>query len=210
MKISFVIALKNRIHLKYNDKGITGTLNLLGNNLKSIRNIVKNDDNWEFIIVDFASTDANVNEFLKNNLNHPSLSYKLITLNEQFNKGKGLNIGIKNASHDIIFCYDADMMIHTYELFNDIQTFVINQNMAFFPICWSYSNPRHTAGWRRDTGTGNVIYNKNDVVKYIEKTVWGQEDDINYAHFKKLNKAVRKFYNDKFVHQWHPATDWHK
>jgi len=209
MKISFIIPLKNRIKLPYINNNNTEYLYLLGNNLNSLKNIIKLDDLWEFIIVDFGSTDViNVNTFLKSILDVPNITYKIITLNEAFNRGKGLNIGFENCSHDIIFCYDADMMIHTYKLFDDIQKYVVEEQNAFFPICWSYHDHTHKTGWKRDTGKGNVIVLKKYYNNYIEKTTWGGEDDINYAHFKNNNKVVREFYEDKFVHQWHPSTEW--
>ncbi len=204
MKISFLITLKNRINFQSEDS----ILHLLPNNLNSLKNLIKPDDVWEFIVIDFGSTDANVNEFLHTTLDLPNMKYLLIILNENFNKGKALNLGIKYCSHDVVFCLDTDMIIRTSQLFDDIQKYVIDQQQAFFPICWSYSNPQHTAGWKRDTGVGNVIYLKKDFHPYIQKETWGGEDDKNFAHFKKLNKAVREYYGDQFVHQWHPVTDW--
>ncbi len=209
MKLSFIITLYNRINLSYTLDNKLYTLNLLGNNLNSIRQLVKKDDKWEFIIVDFSSTDANVNEFLKNNLNHPNFSYKLITLNEKFNKGKAINIAINHVSYDIVFCLDADMMIHTYKLFNDIHKHVFNNKKAFFPICYGYNDISHTIGVKREKGTGNVIFLKSDFSKYIEKEMWGREDDVIYYYFMSKKMAVREYYEKGFVHQWHPITEWH-
>jgi glycosyltransferase involved in cell wall biosynthesis len=206
MKLSFVVILKNRIRLPYSTKDGTFILELLPNNFKSLCNLIKPDDEWEFVIIDFASTDANVDDFIKTTLTKPNMTYKLIRLEESFNKGKGLNMAIPMCTHDTVFCIDADMMIRTYDLFDSIQTLVIEKGLAFFPICYSYKNPEHTDGWERVTGTGNVIFKKDRFNPYIEKTSWGREDDFNHAYFKKLGIAVREYYGDKFVHQWHPKV----
>jgi glycosyltransferase involved in cell wall biosynthesis len=210
MNISFIITLKDRINLKYENSNQVICLELLPNNLNSLKKLIKKEDNWEFIVIDFASSDANVEDFLKSTLNLPNLKYKLITLNENFNKGKALNLGATMCSYDTIFCLDCDMMIKTYQIFNDIQRYVVDQGKVFFPICWSYSTHKHTSGWKRDTGLGNVICLKKDFHPYIEKNTWGGEDDNNYSHFKKLNKTIREYYGDQFVHQWHPPSNWHK
>lgn len=206
MKLSFVIILKNRIRLPYSENGKNGTLELLPNNLRALCDLIKPTDEWEFVVIDFASTDADVDEFLRTTLTKPNMTYKLTRLNEPFNKGKGLNMAIPMCSHDTVFCIDADMVIRTYALFDGIQELVIDRGLALFPICWSYKNPEHTEGWKRDTGTGNVIFKKGRFSPYIEKTSWGREDDFNYAYFRKLGIAVRSYYGDKFVHQWHPKV----
>jgi hypothetical protein len=208
MNISFLIILKNRINLKCETPNGIITLNLFYNNISSLKTLIKKDDLWEFVIVDFASTDANVDDFLKTHIDLPNMSYKLITLNEEFNKGKGFNNGINYCTYDTVFCLDTDMIIRTYDIFNDIYKYVIEQNKVFFPICFSYYDINHTKGWKRDSGKGNVIFQKNNFCKYIEKNSWGKEDDNNFNIFSKLNKAVREYYNDKFIHQWHPPTEW--
>jgi glycosyltransferase involved in cell wall biosynthesis len=206
MKLSFVITLKNRINMKYNDGVTVHIMHLFEKNLASLCSIIKPEDEWEFVVVDFGSTDADVEEFLKSSLIHPNMTYKLIILNEPFSRGKGLNVGIDNATHDIVFCYDTDMVINTYELFDDIQTYVVNEGKALFPICWSYHDITHTTGWKRDTGLGMVIYNKNIVTKYIEKQTWGREDDINYKYFCDKGIEMRTYYGQQYYHQWHPIN----
>jgi hypothetical protein len=104
---------------------------------------------------------------------------------------------------------DTDMMIKSYDLFNHIQKYVVEEQKAFFPICWSYKDHTHTTGWKRIEGTGNMICLKKDFHPYIEKTTWGEEDGTVYNHFYKLNKAVREFYGENFIHQWHPPN-WRK
>jgi hypothetical protein len=101
------------------------------------------------------------------------------------------------------------MMINTYKLFNDIHKHVFNNKKAFFPICYGYDDASHTTGIKRDKGTGNIIFLKNDFSKYIEKEMWGREDDVIYHYFMSKKMAVREYYEKGFVHQWHPVTEWH-
>jgi glycosyltransferase involved in cell wall biosynthesis len=154
--------------------------------------------------VDFASSDVNMKEFIETLPKHDNLKFSIHTLHEQFNKGRGLNYGTNLVTNDIVFFLDADMMIQSRELFEDIETYVVKQNKVLFPICWSYSDPEHTTGWKRDTGTGNVIQHKSTIVPYVNNTKWGMEDTINFRYFDAQKLAVRTYYKDKFVHQWHP------
>jgi glycosyltransferase involved in cell wall biosynthesis len=203
MNISFIVTLKNRVNFQVIHNGKPIQLQVFKHNLESLQRTIKDTDNWEIVIVDFGSTDVNVHDFMKNSITRPNITYKIIELNEPFSRGKGLNVGVNHCTYDTVFCYDADMMILSYDLFDDIQKYVVEQGKAFFPICWSYKDPEHTSGWKRDTGKGNVICLKKDFNKYIEKTTWGQEDDLNFDHFTHRNMAVRAYYGDKFVHQWH-------
>ena len=96
------------------------------------------------------------------------------------------------------------MIIRTRDIFNDIENFVVKQNKVLFPICWSYSNPEHTKGWRRDGGKGMVVQKKETVVKYMDNQKWGLEDIRNYSHYESLKTAYRTYYEEGFIHQWHP------
>lgn len=206
MNISFIIVLKNRIRMEYISPTRSGVLELLPNNLKSLCNLIQPADNWEFVVIDFASTDADVDTFLRETLTKPNMSYKLKTLNEPFNKGKGLNMAVELCTHDVLFFLDADMIIRTYDLFNDIQKYVIEHNKVFFPICWHYDDPDHVTGQKLPHGVGNVVHRKSEFVPYIEKETWGAEDTINYNKLSHMGKVERNYYEDKFVHQWHPRV----
>jgi glycosyltransferase involved in cell wall biosynthesis len=204
LKISFITVIKNRtnVTIKHNNSDIT--LKLFENNIRSLINLIQPSDEWEYIIVDFESTDVNMTEFVETLPKKDNLKFRIITLKEHFDKGYGLNIGIQYASHDIVFFSDADMMIKSRELFDDIENFVVKQDKVLFPICWSYSNPQHTSGWKRDSGKGNVVQQKHTVVPYTRNKTWGGEDDINYYHYSENKQAYRTFYGENYVHQWHP------
>lgn len=75
---------------------------------------------------------------------------------------------------------------------------------SFVSCCWSYSNPEHTEGWKRDSGKGNVIQNKETIIPYMKNKEWGGEDDKNFDHFLKSGIVYRTYYGEQFIHQWHP------
>ena len=145
-----------------------------------------------------------MHEFINKLPKKENLTFVIHTLKEKFSRGGGLNYGMSLASYPVVFSMDADMMIRTRDMFNDIENFVVKQNKVLFPICWSYSNPEHTAGWKRNTGKGMVVQKKETVVKYMDNKRWGREDDINYDHYESLKQAHRTYYNQGFIHQWHP------
>lgn len=202
--ISFITVIKNRtnIQVSHNDKQIN--LRLFENNLLSLISLIEPSDNWEFNIIDFESSDVNMVDFINTLPKKENLIFKIFTIKEPFDKGKGLNYGAEHATNEIVFFLDADMKISTRDLFNDIETYVVKDKKVLFPICWSYRNPQHTNGWKRDKGTGNVIQYKNTIIPYINNKNWGKEDTLNYKHFEKNGIAYRTFYHHGFVHQWHP------
>lgn len=203
--ISFVTVIKNRTNIVVEHDGKQIALKLFENNLRSLINLINDSDTWEFNIIDFSSTDVNMKEFIISLPKKQNLKFKIYTITEDFNKGMGLNYGAKVVTHPIVFFLDADMIIKTRELFNDIETYVVKQNKVLFPICWSYSDPSHSTGWSRHTGVGNVIQKKETIIPYVEKSSYGKEDSANAYHYRKAKMSHRTYYEQDFCHQWHPT-----
>jgi len=188
--ISFVTIIKNRTRITVEHGGAEIKLNLFENNLNSLISLITPSDSWEYVIIDFESTDVNMQEFIDTLPKKDNLVFKIFTIKDKFDKGAGLNYASDKMSNDIVFFLDADMMIKTRQLFDDIETFVVKENKVFFPICWSYKNPDHTSGWKRDGGTGNVIQWKHTIVPYKNNKKWGNEDTVNFYHYKKNESSV--------------------
>jgi hypothetical protein len=203
--ISFITVIKNRTKIQVSHNKNTLELHLFENNLRSLISLIQPSDQWEFVIVDYESTDVNMSEFIDTLPKADNLTFKVFTVEGVFDKGAGLNYGATLVTNPIVFFLDADMMIKTRNLFDDIEKFVVQQNKILFPICWSYKNPQHTQGWKRAEGTGNVIQKRETIIPYVNNEKWGHEDKINYEHFVKVKKAHRTYYDDGFVHQWHPT-----
>jgi glycosyltransferase involved in cell wall biosynthesis len=202
--ISFVTVIKNRTRINVSHNNTEIELRLFENNLRSLISLIEESDKWEFIIVDYESTDVNMSEFVDTLPKKDNLEFKVFTVKGTFDKGSGLNYGASLVTNPIVFFLDADMMIKTRALFNDIEKIVVKEEKVLFPICWSYKNPEHTQGWKRSEGTGNVIQRKETIVPYVNNKKWGLEDTKNYEHFVRVKKAHRTYYNEDFVHQWHP------
>jgi glycosyltransferase involved in cell wall biosynthesis len=205
--VSFITVIKNRTKVDVNHGGKVITLKLFENNLRALIKLIKPTDNWEYIIVDFNSTDVNMSEFLETLPKKDNLKFRVITLDERFDKGHGLNIAVQHVSNDIVFFNDADMLILTRDLFDDMEKLVVQQNKVLFPICWSYESPDHALGWKREGSKGHVIQQKSTIVPYTRNKSWGMEDIINFKHYDALQQVVRTYYGELFVHQWHPNGD---
>lgn len=202
--ISFIVVIKNRTQFTVTHEGQQLTLRLFEHNLRSLLDLAQPTDRWEFVIVDFASDDVNMSDWVQTLPQKPAVTFKVVRVAAPFNKGHGLNLGKQAATHPIVFFLDADMLIRTRRIFDDIERLVVKERKVLFPICWSYSNPAHTEGWKRVWGVGNVVQRKGSVLPYVEKDSWGNEDYLNYAQFCLSGKAVRTYYDQGFVHQWHP------
>jgi hypothetical protein len=202
--LSFVTVIKNRTELDILHGKKIVKLQLFKNNLLSLISLIQPSDKWEFIIVDYESYDVNMSEFVKTLPIKDNLEFKVFTIKGIFDKGAGLNYGASLVTNPVVFFLDADMMIKTRALFDDIETFVVKENNVLFPICWSYKNPEHTEGWKREEGVGNVIQRRETIIPYINNKKWGNEDTNNYEYFLKKKMTHRTYYDQEFVHQWHP------
>ena len=107
---------KQNIHIISNDEnGTQIKINLLLNCLESLSKIKLSDEVFEVILVDFNSDDYNLQTLVKK---YPNLKLKIITVNDYFSRGKGLNIGLKHSTQEHIFFCDADMFFSGRDLFN--------------------------------------------------------------------------------------------
>lgn len=207
---SFCYTIKNRTNIINNFDGLDKVTTQLKyppissikltpfeNSLNSIKESFNDIDDYEIIIIDFNSDDT---DYLW--LEEMNFNYKLIKINEHFNRGRGLNLGASYSTGENIFFIDVDMLI-SKELINQSNE-ILKTNKAFFPICFSYKSPDHVDGWWRDTGYGMVIVNKeyweNNDIKWWEKDSWGLEDSELFEKLKSVSKRDRGV---NFYHQWH-------
>lgn len=204
--LSILIPIKNRtiINVEHEDKKYE--LRLFEKNLESLFAVCTAEDRWEIVIVDFESTDVSMKTWLNMRNPPPQCSIRLIPVEGDFSRGRGINIGIENSSYPTLLILDADMEIKTHKFFEDIETHVVNKNLVFFPICYSYTNPEHTEGYKRAGGTGIYSIQRSMFRPIIENISWGKEDTENFNFFEKKAKTAREFYGEEYVHQWHPTS----
>ena len=203
--ITFFVAIRNRTSILLKHMGKLMRINLFNNNLKSLSELITEDDTFEMIIMDNKSNDVIMEDFVKQ-YEKPNFTIRVIKDDSNFfSKGELYNKAVQYATHRLWFFLDADMQIRGRKLFDDIQLKVVTNKRVLFPICWSYSNPEHTIGRKRITGVGNVIMFKEMFKPYMHNKKWGKEDDLIFSHNKALGFVARTYYGDEFIHQWHPS-----
>lgn len=176
-------------------------LRLLLRCLESLEKVKERFEEFEVVVVDFGSNDFDMSKL---SLLYPNLTIKLITVNEYFSRGRGLNIGADNSTKDNLFFCDADMMFKTRDIF-DIAYKYMEDDRVYFPICLDLCDPTHQIGYWRTSGYGMVFINKKIYGKYrwSEYNSLGKEDNDIWSYFKE--NAVRDRV-DGYYHQWHPPT----
>ena len=182
-------------------------LNLLPRMLSSLLTIKKPDDLWHIIIVDFGSTDTNINTMCKTILY--DIPYTVHTESGPFNRGGGLDIGACIARdlgiQSLFFC-DSDMIFTNYNIFLQARD-ALQQNKIYYPMCFSYTNSNHTHGFWRDSGYGMVFMNTAmyfQTSRWANNITWGWEDR---ALHDGLDPAILIHAKaDGYFHQWHPNS----
>ena len=200
--ISICTTLKNRsiVHTDH------GTRYLFLNFLNSIKHVFDfGYSNLELIVSDFGSTDIpNLYDYIKTTIK--DIPFHIVNLEKEnkFNRGLGLNKAISFSSHDYILILDVDMIFNE-NLINNCYKYVIEENKAYFPICYTFENdPSQQNGFWLDVAYGNFSMSKKnwlDAGKIPEYNRWGEED----LHFyEKLTCSKIREKCDYFIHQWHP------
>lgn len=190
--ISLIITVKRRSRVDLPDR----TLYLFPNCVKSIPEI-----DGELVVTDFGSDDWPLEEWIHDLCKIP---VTIVKGEGAFNRGKGLNLGVQHAKGDVLAFGDTDMLWGPHFFSTGLKA--VEENKAFFPICWSYKDPEHTEGWWRTVGYGMSVVKKdwyNQVGGFPEYQHWGREDDVFHAKIRKNFPIVRPRLQEYF-HQWHP------
>jgi len=182
-------------------------LNLLPRMLASLVNVKKADDSWHVIIVDFGSTDTNVDTLCKTTLN--DIPYTIHNKPGTFNRGGGLDMAACIARdlgiQSLFFC-DSDMIFTDYDIFLQARE-ALQQNKIYYPICFSYTNSNHTHGFWRDSGYGMAFMNTAmyfQTSRWANNITWGWEDRALHDGLDPATLVRRKA--NGYFHQWHPNS----
>jgi len=184
-------------------------LRLLPQMLKSLLSIKKDSDKWTIIIVDYDSSDCNL-ELMCKEICSDLLPYVIHSVKGyDFSRGTGLDTAAKIAKerkyNSLFFC-DSDMLFTDRTIF-DKAVAVLEEDKIFYPICFSFTQPDHRRGYWRDSGYGMVFMKTEKYFKSIgwkHNVSWGWEDNELHKQFNK-DKVVRLPCNGYF-HQWHPNS----
>ena len=194
MKISICVALKNRSAIKHGN----GIIENFPNMVRSIAALELRDD-LELVVVDFGSQDTVFEDWLFDF----GLDINLIRLDEDFSRGRGLNMAAEKAKHPYLFFNDADILIEDSAISRLIE--VLDGGKSWFPEVM-YTNREGKSEFTNKHGDGICAFKKEwfDQTSGVpEFYSWGGEDHI----FKsRINHIVRiiKGQCQGLKHQWHP------
>lgn len=185
----------------------TITLNLLPKMLMSLTTIKRPTDNWTVIVVDYESTDFNVEMICKSSL--PTIPYIVHTEKATFSRGTGLDIAAtiaKEKGHKALFFCDSDMYFTDSTIFDKGQK-SLEENKIFYPICFSFTLPSHEEGYWRHSGYG-MLFIKTETYfnssRWKHNISWGEEDNNLFRNFPKSSIEREKV--NGYFHQWHPNS----
>ena len=195
MKTSICLSLKNRCKVE-NGKEF---LELFPKSMKSIA-ALKDSDDLEVVVTDFMSDDSVLEDWIFD----LGLDVNLIKVDEDFSRGKGLNISAANAKYDNLFFTDADIL-YDDTVFPELKR-VLEMGSAWFPIIWYIASGGENY-WVKQNGQGisgvtREVFNKTK--KWPEFHSYGGEDHDFYYDTQRI---VKKVVRDKFEglqHQYHP------
>jgi hypothetical protein len=178
--------------------------------LTSLTNVKKPTDNWTIIIVDYESTDFNIDMICKGIL-ADKIPYVLHIEKGTFSRGGGLSIAAriaKERGHTSLFFCDADMYFTRSYIFERAAE-ALAKNKIYYPICFSFTQPDHQQGFWRDTGYGMVFIKTDEYFNssgWKYNISWGQEDDNLFNNLRTSGTEIIRSMAIGYFHQWHPNS----
>ncbi len=156
----------------------------------------------ELVVADWESDDWPLAEWL--NSAAGSLPIRVVKLTGSFSRGRGLNAAAAAARGSYLLFIDSDALVEQCVLRRGLD--VVQQEKAYFPILYSYTDPQHQAGYWRVAGFGHCMLTREAFLKtngWPEYNSWGKEDDDFLTRVAEHTSIVRERACGLF-HQWHP------
>lgn len=205
--ISIIYPLKNRGWL---------WVNSFASLLKSV---IPQDVKLEIVVADFESTDTTVEEWCDAARRlYADVSVKYLRVQETFNRSRGRNLGAQNASGNILFFLDADVVVHENFLAEIVAH--VEPRSVYFPVFYQLhrGKPMQVKGNGRNHDTCNGKWlmaswglfgvTVDDYLAtggYDESYLqWGGEDNAIAYRCKMLGFEIHKPRVRGLFHQWHP------
>lgn len=196
--LSICTTIKNRSRLRVGE----WELDLFPNCVRSLVESIGRDVECELVVTDWQSDDWPLGQWLEEAAR--PIPARIVTLDGNFSRGRGLNVAASAARGKSLFFMDADVLVCSQVFRRGIQC--VEQQQGYFPVLYSFNDPEHRTGrWRR-RGFGHCMISKRafeEVGGWPEYESWGKEDDHFYENVQKLMPVVREDVNG-FFHQWHP------
>lgn len=171
---------------------VTGTLNRKAMLPDLISNTVDSDSRLELVLVDGGSTDGTI-EFIKE-LNHPKI--KLIEVGGRSSYPHFMNLGIKNASYELICQWNDDVLLSNEwdEVFNSLD------DSDFFIFNWKYGDKESltNSGWLNGSDTEHP----NGGWCLLDESSTGGEIVMNYGIYNKKIFREIGLYNNEYKYYY--------
>ena len=212
--LSICISLKNRSRINHEDQILelfpkcvasiadaTRKLNETLLDAQCHQSPVSNPLKIELVVADFCSDDCAVAEWIEEAA--AGMTLKHLSLNEDFSRGRGLNLAVRHASSDRILLLDADMLVTPQLIQTGIE--VIDEQTAYFPVFRNLGIAGNLLDLEQDS-FGNVFLSKrlfHAAGGIPEFKSWGGEDNVLYERIKEIAN-IRREEAKGFHHQWHP------
>lgn len=196
--LSICITVKNRSRV---DAG-GHELRLLPRCVESLAKSIPAGLDCELVVSDWRSDDWPLSEWIE--AAAQPVPVRLVQLEGEFCRGTGRNQAAAAARGESLLFLDADVLACT-ELFETGLRYAA-ENVAFFPVLYSFDDFAHLTGWWRDVGYGNCMLPRSLFALsggWPEYRYWGQEDDDFFQRVKKVGRVARQRV-EGFFHQWHP------
>ncbi len=235
MRLAICVAVKNRsccivdpedslLHLKHVDtieecpqfarppwttKNGQIILPLLPLMIRSLVAQKRPEDDWVLVIVDYKSTDVDMNEMMEVEVGS-KMPWHLERVEDYafFDRGGGLakaaEIAETKFQSDAVFFCDADILFASRDVLDRaIQS--VSKGQFYYPIFFSFSLADHSKGVWRDTSFGNFacrLIDYKETEGWYHNLSWGWEDRALADSIPDRKKDREKV--PGFFHQWHP------
>ena len=172
---------------------VTGTLNRLKYLPDVIANTVDSDSRLELVLVDGGSTDGTI-EYVKN-LNHPRI--KLIEVGGKSSYPHFMNLGIRNASHELVCQWNDDVFL--VNKWDDVFKTVEDNDLVIFSWKKDYVPKYYDKNWillddKRHSESGHIVVNFGIYKKNVFRKI-GLYNKGYHFYYADADMTQRTWYN---------------
>jgi len=194
-------------------------------NLKSVKGLAKEDENFAYCYADFDGDDLEIDEQLDKLLDNDTRNIEItvIKFDKPFRKAPALQacIDVAANSDDIVFIMDVDVTFAPVVL-ERVRRYAIQGKRIFSPIVW-YTRmaengtefPHAPQLWATQ-GTGILALYKSDIERFggydldLFQDKHGFEDTDFFFSTRYLRLQIARAKEPSLVHLPHPRDGWEK
>ena len=160
----------------------------------------------ELVLTDWSSTDRPPLQWIPQLLDAQLPATYIFMDHAPFSRGRGLNVAARRAMYPFLFFLDTDMLVEPQVIEAAVRACA--QGHAYFPICYSYTQPQSIGGYWRKEGFG-ITAMPRDLYEaaggWDEFQHWGGEDIRMHERVARL-APVERAQQPGLHHQWHPPS----